>query len=82
MTLCSQNVLMCRRADLTLNQAILAIGYFRSSATSCNGRCGLREGRKFIGGELKESYWRNAIRNLENAVAERNQTTLFDMAAS
>lgn len=45
------------------------------------GYVSLREGRKFIGGELKESYWRNAIRNLENAIAERNQTSLFDMAA-
>ena len=41
----------------------------------------LKEGRKFIGGELKESYWRNAIRNLEAAISERGQGMLFDIAA-
>jgi adenine specific DNA methylase Mod len=37
----------------------------------------LKEGRRFIGGELKESYWRNAQRNLESAIADRNQGMLF-----
>jgi hypothetical protein len=30
---------------------------------------------------LKESYWRNAQRNLEAAIADRNQEMLFNLAA-
>ncbi len=37
--------------------------------------------RKFVGCELKESYWKQAIRNLENAERDKGQNTLFDMAA-
>lgn len=43
------------------------------------GYVSLKEGRKFSGGELKESYWRNAIRNLTSAIGERSRTTLFDL---
>ena len=39
------------------------------------GDCSLRMGRKFIGVELKESYWRQACRNL--ADASRNAVDLF-----
>lgn len=38
----------------------------------------IKRGRKFFGVELKESYWRQASRNL--ADAERNSATLFDAA--
>lgn len=34
--------------------------------------------RKFIGIELKRSYYESAIRNLKNAVSERSQPDLFD----
>lgn len=43
------------------------------------GVVALKENRRFVGGELKESYWRNACRNLENAVRERSSMTLFDL---
>lgn len=46
------------------------------------GYIALKEGRKFSGGELKESYWRSAIRNLDSAVSERDRTTLFDLDAA
>jgi DNA modification methylase len=39
------------------------------------GDCALRLGRKFIGAELKESYWRQACKNLDTA--ERNAVDLF-----
>lgn len=39
------------------------------------GVVALRQGRKFIGIELKESYYRTAVRNLSNAV---KQTSIFD----
>lgn len=57
------------------------IVYSPFAGIGSEGYVALKENRKFIGGELKESYWRNAIRNLENAIAERNQDTLFDLAA-
>jgi DNA modification methylase len=37
------------------------------------GYVSLRFGRKFIGIELKESYWKQACRNLEQALAEGPQ---------
>lgn len=46
------------------------------------GYVALKEGRKFVGCELKESYWNSAVRNLESAVSERTRTTLFDLAVA
>lgn len=42
----------------------------------------LKLGRRAVGIELKESYFRAAVRNLEVAVAERGQATLFDVEES
>lgn len=39
----------------------------------------VRRGRRFVGIELKESYWRSAIRNLQTAEREKEQPTLFDL---
>ena len=44
------------------------------------GYVALQLGRKFIGSELKESYFRHACRNLDNVVAQQDQPTLFDLA--
>jgi len=41
----------------------------------------IRQGRKYIGIELKPSYFKVAIRNLQRAEQERYQPTLFDTAA-
>lgn len=46
------------------------------------GSCGyeaIRLGRKFIGIELKESYWKHAQRYLADAERAASQGTLFDM---
>ena len=40
------------------------------------GYCALRMGRKFIGAELKDSYWEQAKKNL--AVAKHRVASLFD----
>ena len=40
----------------------------------------LKLDRKFIGIELKESYWNVAVRHLKLAESEKNQITLFDFA--
>lgn len=38
-------------------------------------------GRRGIGSELKESYWKQAVRNLRKAESEKNQPSLFDVFA-
>lgn len=44
------------------------------------GHTALKFGRKFIGIELKESYWRVAVRNLQKAEAENKTMDLFSWA--
>ncbi len=43
------------------------------------GSVALKLNRRYVGCELKESYWRTAIDNLEAAVSQRGQRTLFDL---
>ena len=43
------------------------------------GHEAIRLGRRFVGAELKESYWCQAVRNLERAEQLKEQPTLFDM---
>jgi DNA modification methylase len=43
------------------------------------GYCAIQMGRKFIGAELKESYWKQAVLNLERAKAEKSDS-VFDLA--
>ena len=45
------------------------------------GYVALKEGRKFVGGELKKSYWLTAQENLETATHESRSFSLFDLAA-
>ena len=42
------------------------------------GYVALQKGRRFVGAELKESYYKQAVKNLRSA---RKQQTLFDAAA-
>jgi DNA modification methylase len=42
------------------------------------GYVSVREGRRFIGIELKPSYYAQAIKNLDRAEREASQRTLFD----
>jgi len=41
------------------------------------GYVALEEGRKFVGVELKETYWRQAVANLDAALKLRDQGTLY-----
>lgn len=41
------------------------------------GHVALEEGRRFVGAELKKSYYEQACRNLANAAKPAKQTTLF-----
>lgn len=43
------------------------------------GYCSIKKGRRFIGIELKASYFNCAVKNLDAAVAESQAMTLFDM---
>lgn len=43
------------------------------------GYVAIKNGRRFVGTELKESYYRSAVQNLNNAVAERGAVSLFDL---
>ncbi len=45
------------------------------------GYVALQMDRRFVGAELKASYWQQAVANLRNAVLERDQPTLFDLVA-
>jgi DNA modification methylase len=36
-------------------------------------------GRRFVGAELKQSYYKQAVANLERAEREKAQPTLFDL---
>jgi hypothetical protein len=42
------------------------------------GFVAIAEGRKFVGCELKQSYYESAVRNLRSAVSEKTQSTIFD----
>jgi DNA modification methylase len=41
------------------------------------GYCAIKMGRKFVGAELKESYWKQACKNLANAESLLIQSDLF-----
>lgn len=43
------------------------------------GYCAIKKGRKFIGIELKASYFNCAVKNLDAAVQESQSLTIFDM---
>lgn len=45
------------------------------------GYMAIKHGRRFTGCELKPTYYNTALQNLERAVMESTQWTLFDMAA-
>jgi DNA modification methylase len=43
------------------------------------GYVAIKNGRRFVGTELKESYYKSAVQNLNNAIAERGAVSLFDL---
>jgi DNA modification methylase len=56
------------------------IVYSPFAGIGSEGYVSLLHNRRFIGGELKRSYYESAIQNLLAADRERNQPTLFDWA--
>lgn len=57
------------------------IVYSPFAGIGSEGHVSLKLGRRFIGGELKRSYWLSAIDNLKAAVRDRETPTLFDFIA-
>ena len=45
------------------------------------GYVAITEGRRFVGSELKASYWQQAVKNLRRAEMTATAPTLFDLAA-
>ena len=54
---------------------------FRSTGIGSEGFVALQRGRRFVGIELKESYWRQAIENLKAAeMSKAQELDLFSCA--
>jgi len=69
---------IARSIDLWTNKGDTVLSPF--AGIGSEGYEAIRMGRKFIGIELKESYWRHAQRYLQQAEDLANTPTLFDFA--
>lgn len=65
-----------RALDLWTNPGDLVLSPFMGIGSE--GFCALSAGRKFVGIELKESYYKQAVKNLQS-VTEAKQQSLFGM---
>ena len=74
--ICPLQLTVIRRAiELWSNPGDTVLSPF--AGIGSEGFVALEEGRKFVGAELKETYYRQAVRNLESALRSRNQGTLY-----
>ena len=64
-----------RTIELWTNPGDIVLSPF--TGIGSEGYVALEEGRRFVGAELKESYYNQAARNLDAALKLRNQGTLF-----
>lgn len=65
-----------RCVDLWTNPGDVVLSPFAGIGTA--GYVAIELGRKFVGAELKPSYWRQAVDNLRAAERARDTGTLFD----
>ncbi len=65
-----------RCIDLWTNPGDVVLSPFTGIGTA--GYVAVEMGRKFVGAELKASYYRQAVANLRSAEADRGRTGLFD----
>lgn len=49
------------------------------SGIGSSGYVAIKNNRRYVGSELKQSYYESAIRNLNSAIAERGAVSLFDL---
>lgn len=66
-----------RGVDLWTNPGDVVLSPFMGIGSE--GYVSLKMGRRFVGVELKESYFRAAVKNLAAAEIEKSQATLFDL---
>ncbi len=64
-----------RGMDLWSNPSDTILSPF--AGIGSEGYVSIKAGRKFIGCELKEAYWAQAVKNLNRAVSEMNEKVLF-----
>lgn len=65
-----------RCIDLWTNPGDVVFSPFAGIGTA--GYVAVEMGRRFVGAELKPSYYRQAVSNLQTAERDRGRTTLFD----
>lgn len=68
-----------RAIDLWTNPGDLVLSPF--AGIGSEGHVALERGRRFVGIELKPSYWRQAAENLRRAAGTAELPTLFDLEA-
>jgi len=66
-----------RAVKLWTNRDDLVLSPFMGIGSE--GFVSIKMGRRFVGMELKESYYKQAVANLERAEREKEQPTLFDL---
>lgn len=74
-----QLTVIARAIELWSNPGDLVLDPFTGIGST--GYQALKQEREFVGIELKDSYLKIALENLERAVRENSQMTLFDMVA-
>lgn len=78
--ICPLQLTVIRRAiELWSNPGDVVFSPF--SGIGSEGYVALSENRRFVGAELKESYWRNACENLEMVLEKRTQAR-FDFSSA
>lgn len=74
--ICPLQLTVIRRAiELWSNPGDIVLDPFAGIGSA--GYVALQEGRKFVGAELKESYWAEAVRNLDSVLESRSQAKLM-----
>lgn len=75
--ICPLQLTVIRRAiELWTNPGDIVLSPY--AGIGSEGYVALQEGRRFVGAELKDTYYRQAVANLENAMRESKKETLFN----
>jgi DNA methylase len=79
---CPLQLTVIRRAiELWSNRGDVVFDPFTGIGST--GYVALQEGRRFVGSELKDTYYRQSVKNLEFAANQANsQTSIFDLDAT
>lgn len=74
--ICPLQLTVIRRAiELWTNLGDVILSPF--AGIGSEGYVAIQEGRRFIGAELKDTYYRQCVANLDNAVSSRYEGKLF-----